>query len=477
MTLSINESKNGELKGVFEYSSGWKKASYNVVGTVTPTGTFQLLPGSWIAQPTGFRAVGLQGQVGQSGSKRVIDGTLPECKPGVFRAFLLPPVEKIPPPIAGMFDRKGPAWIKAIRDRIQEYERKRVANQYWWRQLEIEVNFSKVDRPTIDVLLAEIGAARASIGADALLAELSSDPKVFPQGIGQVFRIYQRAQRSDWPDGVKHRVSEVCKQRVAEVLRPKLTEIAASAVNVPTSLDGLAMARGALAPIEDYRQFLEQSFGTLDQENLLAPMWQKIAELESNPAIATEFQEAFAEARRQPDPRAATENVIRNVLDGRSTSETLAAIAAEGRREAALAEVVVESTASAEDRREPSANDMALFMYSVTERVNAIYAAMRCNPGEQRPVTDLPQCQLGELEVRLKKIVKTGCLAEKPGEQYVCDFEQYSKLVSFRTGEPVEGSFSLEVRFPGGRLEGPQKVRFVRQALGGGWDGSSLNPG
>jgi len=210
-------------------------------------------------------------------------------------------------------------------------------------------------------------------------------------------------------------------------------------------------------------------------------MLKRIAELELSPAIAIAFREALAVARQQSDPRAATENVIYNVLGQArvlgqaSSSYPLAAIAAEGRKLAALAEVVVESIASEEDRSEPSASDMAAYMFTLVERFNAPLAAMRCAPG-QHDVTDLPRCQLGELEARLKKIVKAGCQAEKPGQQYVCDFDQYSQLVYFRTGEPPVDSFALSTRFPGGRMEGPQKVRFVRQVLGGGWVGSRASP-
>ncbi|WP_163881562.1 hypothetical protein [Rhizobium laguerreae] len=472
MTLSVNESKNGQLKGVFEYSAGLDgRASYNVTGTVTPTGSFRIIPGSWIMHPTGFRAIGLQGQVGQSGSKRVIDGTLPECKPGAFRASLLPPVEAPPPPLAKTFDQDE--WIKAVRKRLHEYVQNRESKQIWWNRLARDVDSSRVvDRPTKDTLLAEIREGRANVKADALLDELASGKKAFPGGMGQALRILDQARLSDWPDNVKLRVHEACKTRIVEVLRPILTEIAASAASMPNTLEGLAEARAALAPVEAYRQSLEYLFETFDQENLLTPMWQKIAELESNPAIATEFREAFAIARREPDPRAATEDVIRNVLGERSTSVTLADIAAEGRRDAALAEVVVESTASETDSGEPSASDIALFMYSVADGFNKTFAAMRCAPGDH-DVTDAPKCILGELEIRLKRIVKTRCLAEMPGQQYACDFDQFSQTVSFRTGEPVQVTFD----YPGGGMNGPQKVRFIRRINSEGWDGSRLNPG
>ncbi|WP_406873012.1 hypothetical protein WHT83_03845 [Aminobacter sp. P9b] len=476
LTLSITEARNGKLKGVFEFRSGWHKAKYHVVGTTTSTGAFQLDPGPWIMQPTGFRAVGLQGQVARFGSRPMIQGTLLDCNGGSFTAFLQPPPEEPPPPpLAKMFDRKGPQWIKAVRDRVQEYVRKRVDKPRWWNQLEREVGFSKVDQATRETLLAEVREARADVRADALLQELASGPKEFPQGIGRALFIFRQAQTSEWPDKTKLRVYKACQKQVAEVLRPKLTEIAALAANLPTTLEGLAEARAAIAPMEDYRHSLEQAFGTLDQENLLSPMLKRIAELELNPAIAIAFREALAVARQQSDPRTATENVIYNVLGQASSSYPLAAIAAEGRKLAALAEVVVESIASEGDRSEPSASDMAAYMFTLVERFNAPLAAMRCAPG-QHDVTDLPRCQLGELEARLKKIVKSGCQAEKPGQQYVCDFNQYSQLVYFRTGEPPVDSFALSTRFPGGRMEGPQKVRFVRQVLGGGWVGSRASP-
>lgn len=475
LTLSINESNNGQLKGVFEYSAGLKgRASYNVTGTVTPTGSFQITPGSWIMHPTGFRAVSLHGQVGQSGSKRVIDGRLPECDPGGFRAFLLPPAEALPPPLAMPSDTDGQ--IKEVRDRLRKYMQTRESGQISWNRLERAADAIRVDRQIRDLLLAEIREGQANVKADAIIAELASGTTRFPTGMGKAIRAYDRANKSDWPNEVKLRIYEACKKRLDEVFRPVLTKVGASAASLPNNLDGLALARAALAPVEAYRAFLEHAFGSLDPENLLAPMWQKIAELESNPAIAAEFREAFAEARRQPDPRAATENVIRNVLGDRSKSAALIAIAAEGRRQAALAEVVVMRTTGAEDGSEPTANDMALHMQSVIEALNATFAAGRCNPGDKLTVFDMTRCELGELEVRLKKVIKTKCVAEAQGEQYVCNFDQHSIVVSFRTGELVTGHTGVAGNFPGGRMEGPQKARFVRRAFGG-WDSSSLNPG
>lgn len=182
-------------------------------------------------------------------------------------------------------------------------------------------------------------------------------------------------------------------------------------------------------------------------------------------------------ARQQRDPRSVTENVIFSVLGRRESSSTLSVIAKEGRRLAALSEVEVESIAQNEDGSELSASDIAAYMHGCLENINATFAAMRCAPGKYDfdPIT-IARCKMGELEVQLKKVVKTGCRAEKPRQQYVCEFDQRSQLVSFRTGEPVqlEDSLSLQAYFPGGRLASSTRARFVRNVLSHGWIGSRV---
>lgn len=94
------------------------------------------------------------------------------------------------------------------------------------------------------------------------------------------------------------------KDILSDALRPQLTQAADLAGNLPTSLDGLITARNALAPIEEYRQSLEQAFGTIDQENLLPPLWQRIAALESHQDVAVEFRAAL-EVRTRESRRSA----------------------------------------------------------------------------------------------------------------------------------------------------------------------------
>jgi hypothetical protein len=294
MVLSIDEVKNDQLKGVFEFRSGWKLAKYNVAGIATSSGKFQLEPGSWIMQPSGFRASGLRGELVEMGGRKTITGTFTQCRIGSFSVSLQEPIEAPPPPLSkSMFDRKGSAWVNTVRGRIREFANKREDNHLWWRQLEHEVIFSRVDKPTQEQLLAEVREARANVNADSLLAYLASGPREFPQGIGRALFLFSQAQRSEWPDKVKLRLYQACRKRVTEVLGPELTQARAFAASLPISLDGLITARAALAPVEEYRDSLEQAFGTLDQENLLMPLWQQIAALESNPDVAIEFRAAL----------------------------------------------------------------------------------------------------------------------------------------------------------------------------------------
>jgi hypothetical protein len=397
MVLSIDEVKNDQLIGVFEFRSGGKLAKYNVAGVATSSGKFEFEPGSWIMQPTGFRASGLRGDLVEMGVRKSLRGTLTQCRIGSFVAFLQEPIEAPPPPLSkGMFDAKGPAWISAVRGRIREFVEKHEDNQHWWNRLEHDVIFSRVDRPTKDQLLAEVREARANVKADSLLADLASGPREFPQGIGRALFIFRQAQKSEWPDKIKLRVYQACQKRVSEVLRPPLTQAAASAASLPTSLDGLIRARAMLARVEEYRGSLEQAFGTLDQENLLTPLWQKITALESNPGVAAEFRAALEKARQQPDPRSATENVIFSVLGQHEFSSPLTVIAKEGRRLAALTEVEVANSAQSEDSSEPGAKDIAAYMHGLTETINATFAAMRCAPGKYDfdPIT-IARCKMG----------------------------------------------------------------------------------
>lgn len=76
--------------------------------------------------------------------------------------------------------------------------------------------------------------------------------------------------------------------------------------------------------------------------------------------------------------------------------------------------------------------------------------------------------QMGGLEGRLTKIVKKGCLAEKPGRQYRCDFLQDIEI-SYLAGGPlspdiIDGLVGKVV--PGGYPGEVVDARFVRNATG-----------
>lgn len=478
MTLSIDEIENDNIKGVFEFRARGMLAKYAVRGTTTPAGEMLLEPGEWIIHPTRFRSSGLVGKIEEIGGKNVLRGRLTDCRTSSFFASRREPgVPPLPPLSKGMFDAKGPEWIDAVRGRIADFAARREADQHRWNQLQNDVRFSRVDKPTKDKLLSEVREARANVRADALLSELASGPKEFPQGIGRALYVLRQSERSDWPDNIKRRIHGAAEKQIFEALRPQLIQIRDLAADLPMSLEGLIKARASLAQVEDYRAALERSFGTMDKENLLAPMSQKIAELQASPVVAREFREALERTRRQPNPRVETANVIFRVMGPDESSSPLTPIAKEGTRLAALAEVEVANLAPSEDRNEPKANDLVEYMFDVIEGVNATFAAMRCAPGKYDfdPIT-IARCRMGELEIRLRSVSKIACQAERPGQQYVCEFDQRSQLVSFRTGKPIpiEESFSLGTQFPGGRLEGSRRARFVRAISGDGWVGSQV---
>jgi hypothetical protein len=221
----------------------------------------------------GRKAASLRGHIERGILFDRIKGKLSPCSHGDFGAEFRPPYESPPPPVAkNYWDAKGPAWVKAIRAKIQDFVQKRVDNQNWWNALGNEVISGHVDGPTKNSLYAEYHQARASVAAFALLDELASGPKDFPAGIGRALILFDRATGSEWPNETKLLAYKACQQQVAEVLRPKLKEVAALAASQPASLGNLMRARAAFAPIESYRISLERAFGTIDQEDLLAPM-------------------------------------------------------------------------------------------------------------------------------------------------------------------------------------------------------------
>ena len=82
MELTISTVKDGRLEGVFEYQS--RRGSYNVSGTVTPSGTFALDPGNWNKRPSGFQAKGLRGNLERFGERDMLRGTFVACKAAIF---------------------------------------------------------------------------------------------------------------------------------------------------------------------------------------------------------------------------------------------------------------------------------------------------------------------------------------------------------------------------------------------------------
>ena len=330
MVLSITKTSRGNFSGELNLQAGGQANNYAVVGKTTSPDTFQIQLANW--KVPGFQGMyPLKGKIIQEGGRDAIRGDLRECKKGSFTAYL-----KAPPATApadrlyveeNYWKRKGPGFVKGIRDRTQQYAQKRESDQQRWKILEEEVIHSHLEMPTREALWNEVKQARANIGADALLAELAAVPKTFPNGVGRAIFVISTAQAMKWPDEVTLRVHKACLTHATESLRPMLKEIAVLAQGQP-NLETLMEVREKLAPIETFRQSLENAFGTIDPENVLAPM----AKLEANTAVKDEFRTALAKARQTSTPRKSTEEVIFSVLGLERSSSPLDPIAAEGRR-------------------------------------------------------------------------------------------------------------------------------------------------
>ncbi len=467
MNLKIDTVKDGRLAGVFEFRARLNHASYKVIGTATASGAFELKPGAWLKHPSGFRASGLQGQLFRFGNKDGMRGTLSECRKSHFVAVRKPRIETTPPPaVAKSRERDINVLTKAVRAGIRELSLRRDRNRHWWNKIEHSVIFSRLDRKAKDALLAEIEDARADVEARALLDELAAGPKEYPKAIGRALHVLGRAKAAKWPDKVLRRVHDACEKQVAVALRPKLEQAAAMAATLPSSLEGLISARAALAPVEDYRASLTRAFGTLDPEGILKPVLRRLAEIEADPAVSAALRSELAAARRDQDPRGATESVLFRVLGSESAASPLAAVAAEGRDLAAIAAIVVEDQSpQLSDSLEPSADDIAIFAHARAREMNKLLAGLRCKRGAIDDPITFAKCLLGESEFRVERIVKTGCVSETPGQQYNCSYFQGEILVIAQTGKPLPLQRAFETIYGqlfGGSPSGGGTARFLR---------------
>jgi len=335
MVLTIKSSDRGQVSGVFEFSVARPRAkgSYSVSGPVSETGEFRLSPVQWLNRAPGLMMVTMTGRLTSEGNG--IEGVIPECGPGSFRAALTGTVVASPksnplPNEAGPRPRRNDSptkplqplprtsagWVDDIRADIARMEREK-AKPYQWNNLKTKVILGSplgVSRATKDALTGEIDVARARVAAEPLLKELETASTFENRGLGRVLRVADRARNSNWPDEVKAIVRDAARARATQILRPVLETIAGLATNLPDTLAGLVEARTALAPVTEYRASMERAFGSMDPEGLLRPLWVRLAEIEAKSGVQDELRAALTRAANEPDPNSAIEKLLWQAL-------------------------------------------------------------------------------------------------------------------------------------------------------------------
>jgi len=276
LVLTIERRTGQELQGTLEIEVDGVPTSSAVVGSSSEAEFFALFPlGSGVSRTSG--------QVASDGGE--IEGTADDCVSGVFRAARTGGASPddpedgsrhepaMPPP--GTLSAEADAWIALIQARIVELGEGGEATPQEVRQLGNDITLGAPWGVNVDIkiaLMAEFDVARAWLRAGDLLDELASGPdRLSEGGLGRVLWVMDQALASEWPEEVKERVREVALARAAGVLRPELQAAAALSEGLPATLEGLEVARAALAPIEDYRASMEEVFGTIDPEGLRCP--------------------------------------------------------------------------------------------------------------------------------------------------------------------------------------------------------------
>lgn len=508
MVLTIKQVAEHRVSGDFEFRRGATRGSYAVAGALDQQGMFNLDPTTWLKRASRFEAISLQGRLTPSGD--AIEGKFPACPNGSYRATRasITAQERQPAPASQRTRREAApsplpsngfrseaaerrggaaqarprpsdppsvrpedaAWATMIRGEIARLVASRETQNAPWRAVGHKIVFSnhRANPVSSRALMVEFENARAGVRADILIDELASAPARLSDGaLGRVLRVVNEALASKWPPELVKRVREAARARATDVSRPELQAAASLAPDLPATLEGLAKARAALAPIESYRAALVNAFGTIDPEGILVPLRQRIDKIEADPAVAAELRRTLAEARREKNPRAATEQLLTNVFGVRPPPPALATIVAEGRELAALAAITVESRpGTSSDPHEPSARDVAAFAAKRAAEINRIFAALKCKPG---PISDpiiFAKCGLGNLEVRMVRVIKERCLVETPAQQFLCEFRQDVRLVNAHNGEPVPIVNLLNVLssiIPGGYPGEVSQGRFVRR--------------
>jgi hypothetical protein len=315
------------------------------------------------------------------------------------------------------------------------------------RALESSIRFARLPEKETTSLQAEASALRVELEAAAreekvrkFLADLENAGNDLASGhLGTALRVADQAHASDLEAEQIDKIVAAARAKAMAILEPRLAEAAALASTVPASLSGLMQARSALRPFEEYRASMDRTFGSVDPAGLLKPMYERIRELESDPAVLAELDVALAAAVVGERPRDAVEVLAARVTgSGSNMAGDIASMLNKARDDAEVASVIVDDDSVSRDQAEPTAREIANFALDRARKVNAQMAAMddACTSGGIRdPVAAMaclsnPAVWTGQKGsgVTLLRVTKIGCEPEQPGTQYLCTFVQELRI-------------------------------------------------
>ncbi len=346
---------------------------------------------------------------------------------------------------------------------------------------------NRLPEATAEAMAAEVAALREELeaaareeAAERLIARLDGAGNDLDQGhLGTALRVADEAGASDMTPEQVARVVEAARSKAETILTPRLTAAAALAGELPASLDGLRRARAALAPFDRYREGMDRTFGSIDPDGRLQPLYARLGALESDPAVLAEIAAALAAAAASDRPREAVEALSVEVAgaDGTEAGPEIATLIAAARDEAEVNAVVVEDRSTSPDPAEPTAREIASFALQRVREVSAGMAEMdaTCTSGQvSDPMLAIaclgnPALWTGQTGsgVTLLRVSKLGCEPEVAGTQYLCSFVQDARIeIAGGAAFGADRWGDLSQQLSGGEAV---DARFIR-AAGGGWN-------
>ncbi|MBN9053404.1 hypothetical protein JQ506_16450 [Shinella sp. PSBB067] len=288
-------------------------------------------------------------------------------------------------------------------------------------------------------LRVELETAARNAKTASLIADLRNVGENLDQGhLGTALRVADQARASDLTPEQITQVVDAARHKAAAILEPRLIAAAGLATDLPASLDGLKQARAALRPFEQYRASMDKTFGSIDPDGTLAPLYRRIRDLESDRAVLAELQTALSEAAQGERPREAVETLGAQVSGPNGWSAGIGALVSAARDQAEIAAVLVEDRSTNPDPAEPTAREIAAFALQRVRTASARMADMEsaCTSGRiTDPVAAMaclanPAVWTGQTGsgATLLRVTKLGCVPEHAQAQYRCTFVQEIRI-------------------------------------------------